>query len=176
VPRFSKVEKLDNSHDLSAFDSADERLNRFLKTHALPNQLLGSSTTYVVRLDGTQDVVGYYSLAAASVEREEPVGGSQGSPGRLSIPVILLARLAVDRKYHDQKVGARLLLDALRRSSAAASHIGVRALMVSLTNEADRSWFQKWGFTAAPGREDLMFLGMDAIRASLETKPTTTEP
>ncbi len=70
---FSAVKKLDASHDLDAFNSGKEPLDRFLQRHALVNQKAGSAQSYVV-CRGEQRVAGYYSLPVGAVDHADAPG------------------------------------------------------------------------------------------------------
>lgn len=93
--------------------------------------------------------MGFYALAAAAVERA-------GTPGRVRrtmpdpVPVILLSRLAVDRKEQGKGLGAHLLRDAITRSVAAASIIGVRAILVHALNDQARMFYAHFDFEPSP--------------------------
>jgi GNAT superfamily N-acetyltransferase len=171
LSRFSLVEKLADDHEVADFNCGRNNLNIFLRRHALSNQRLGSSTTFVVRSLETGAVAAYYSLASSSVDRATAPEEIAQSLPLYSIPVILLARLAVDRRYQNRKLGQRLILDAMRRSVNAADHIGVRALMVHALDQEARRYYERWGFRPAPENELLLFLRMDVIRTSITLPP-----
>jgi GNAT superfamily N-acetyltransferase len=118
-PRISAIEKLNASHDLDAFDCGKEPLNRFIQRFAFTNQKAGSAQTYVV-CRGKRRVVGYYSLAVGAVEPgDTPARVSKGL-ARHPIPVMLLARLAVDKTEQGRGIGKALVKDALLRTVQAA--------------------------------------------------------
>ena len=81
-------------------------------------------------------VVGFYTLAAASVSREEVPSRVAKGMARHPVPVILLARLAVDRTEQGKGLGAGLLKDALLRAVQAADVIGCRAILVHAKDES----------------------------------------
>lgn len=93
-----RIEKLQPRHAVETFDCGREELNRFLHQYALQNQQSGGSQTYVGLVD--QTVVGYYALAVGSVEQEDAPGRVKRGLARHSIPIMLLARLAVDHHWH----------------------------------------------------------------------------
>ena len=152
-------------HDLSLFECDVPALNDFLKKHALQNQRNQSARTYVATLG--QRVVGYYTLAAAAVRREEtPARVAKGLAAH-PVPVILLARLAVDRGEKGKGLGKGLLKDALLRAVQAAEIIGCRAVMVHAKDDAAKAFYQRFGFEPAPGDPFRLLLLMKDIKASL---------
>jgi predicted N-acetyltransferase YhbS len=77
--------------------------------------------------------------------------------------VILLGRLAVDRKEQRSGLGSHLLRDAIIRSVEAAEIIGVRALLVHALNDAAASFYRHFDFEPSPTDAlHLMLLMKDA--------------
>jgi hypothetical protein len=75
-------------------------------------------------------VVGYHALAAGGVEREAATARVIKGMPRYPIPVVTLARLAVDVSVARRGLGAWLLRDAMTRTLAASETSGVRAMLV----------------------------------------------
>jgi GNAT superfamily N-acetyltransferase len=160
---------LEKSHDVSAFDCGSSPLNDFLRQYAWQNQQNRSARTYVT-LRGNH-VVGYYSLAAASVEHDEATPRVAKGLAKHPIPVILLARLAVDQAEKGQGLGAALLKDALWRSLQAADTIGCRAVVVHAKDQTAQAFYQKYGFEPSPIDEFHLFLLMKDIKATIGSQP-----
>jgi GNAT superfamily N-acetyltransferase len=113
-------------------------------------------------------VVAYYTLAAGSASPDDaPESVTQGL-GRYRVPVILLARLAVDEQEKGQGLGAAILKDALRRALSAADVIGARAVLTHAKDDTARRFYERFGFVASPRRALHLFLLMETIRDSLE--------
>ena len=157
---------LEKGHDLAVFDCGVQRLNDYLRKYALTNHQNRSARTYVA-LRGER-VVGYYTLAAGSVGREEaPRRVAQGL-GQYPVPVILLARLAVDISEQGHGLGGGLLKDAILRAAQAADIIGVRALLIHAKDEAARTFYTRFGFEPSPVNELHLYLLMKDIQKTLE--------
>ena len=127
------------SHVIDDFHSGKPALDRFLWRFALENQASGKSRTYVAAVG--ERVIAYYSLAPGSVAPAvvpERVAKGQGAQ---DIPVILLARLAVDIEMQGLGLGRHMLLDALRRSVEGAEVIGGRAVLVHAEDEDARGFY-----------------------------------
>lgn len=143
-----KIEKLQRHHAVDAFDCGREELNRFLQQHALQNQQSGGAQTYVGLVD--QTVVGYYALAVGSVEQEAAPERVKKGLAKHAIPIMLLARLAVDRNWQKRGIGAALLKDAVLRTLQAADIAGVRALVVHAKDDAAKGFYQRFDFIPSP--------------------------
>lgn len=122
-------------------------LDEWLKRRARRNEIEGASRTFVCC--AASRVVGYYSLAAASVLREAAtakVRRNMPDP----VPAVLIGRLAVDQAWHGQGLGADLLRDGVLRIIAAAETVGVRAILVHAASEEAKSFYERHGFRASP--------------------------
>jgi len=148
VNDYGAIEKLRREHLLDRFDCGKEDLNRFLKRQAWNSQQAHSAQTYVLVKD--LRVLGYYSLAAGSVTHEEATERVKKGLARHPIPVILLARLAVDASVHGKGLGSALLKDALLRTAQAADAIGARALLVHAKDDSAKAFYEHFAFEASP--------------------------
>jgi GNAT superfamily N-acetyltransferase len=166
----SQVEKLTSNHQVKTFKSTNNSLNVFLRRHAFKNQEADSSQTYVVHRNSC--VAGYYTLTAGSVDQIScSPSVASGMPADYPIPVIVLARLAVDRTEQRRGLGRALLKDAFGRIASAAEIVGVRAVLVHAIDETARSFYQKFGFEEFPaGNLQLMLLLKDIRAAMSEEK------
>jgi GNAT superfamily N-acetyltransferase len=130
VPRFGDPEPLGPNHVLEGFDCGRASLDAWLIRHARQAAAVGSARTYVV-IDSEQErVVGYHALTAAGLERQAATARVIKGMPQYPIPVVLLARLAVDRSVAGRGLGAWLLRDAMLRAFAASEAIRVRATLV----------------------------------------------
>ena len=146
--RLQRPSVLRRDHDCEAFDCGSEPLNEYLKRFAWMSQQSGSARTYVVVR--AERVVGYYTLAYGSVEpKVAPVRVRKGL-ARHPIPVMLLARLAVDVMEQGQGIGKGMLKDALLRTLQAADIAGLRAVVVHAIDAAAESFYEQFGFEASP--------------------------
>ena len=137
-------------HDVAGFDCGSAALNNYLKRFALSNNAAGSARTYVSCSAESGVVAAYYSLCAAAIEKAAaPERIAKGMPSH-PIPVVLLARLAVDRQHQGKGVGAALLKDALLRSLNAADAIGIRAVLVHAKDPAAAAFYTHFGFVPSP--------------------------
>jgi GNAT superfamily N-acetyltransferase len=156
------VEKLRPDHRIDEFDCGREVLNRYLQRYAWQNQQSGAGQTYIGLLGDA--VIGYYTLAVGQVSPE-------GAPERLvkglarhPVPIMLLARLAVDRRWHGQGVGKALLKDAMQRTLRAADIAGIRAFAVHAKGEDARRFYEKFDFIPSPTDPMHLFVLLKDVR------------
>jgi GNAT superfamily N-acetyltransferase len=164
---------LTEHHVVKGFDCGYPALNQWLVRYALANQRAGAARTFVV---GEGDgVIGYYSLAAGGVAPADAPPRIRKGLARHPIPVMLLARLAVDRRHQGQGIGRALLGDAVLRTLNVADPIGVRALLVHAKDEKARAFYERFDFEPSPTDPlHLMLLIKDARRTveAGEDQPT----
>jgi GNAT superfamily N-acetyltransferase len=160
---------LDKSHDLTAFDCGAPSLDDYLRKYAWPNHQNRSARTYVTTRENR--VVGYYTLAAGSVRREDTPPRIAKGLGHYPVPIILLARLAVDRTEQGKGLGAALLKDALLRAAQAADIVGCRAVLVHAKDQQAQAFYRKYGFEPSPVDELHLYLLMKDIKANLGSGP-----
>jgi GNAT superfamily N-acetyltransferase len=152
-------------HDTAQFDCGKPPLNDFLRKYALQNQASGGSRTYVMTRG--DHVIAYYSLAPASVAPESAPERASKGLGRYPIPVILMARFAVDRQEQGKGLGKAMLRDALRRALAGAEVIGGRAFLVHAKDEEARAFYLEFAMEPSPTNPLHFFLLFKDIRQSL---------
>ena len=135
-------------HLLDTFDCGEPSLDEWLKRRALANQLGGASRTFVVA-DAEDRVVGYYSLAAGAVSRNLATGGVRRNMPD-PVPVLVLARLAVERNAQGMQLGAALLQDAVNRAVSVSQNAGVRALLVHALDDKAKQFYLHYGLVESP--------------------------
>lgn len=157
------IEKLTPAHAVEAFDCGSAPLNQFLQSFALINQYAGSSATYLAMV-GTA-VAGYHSLTVGAASYDDaPERLSKGMP-RHPIPVMVIARLAVARRFQGRGLGAGLLADAMRRTLAASEIAGMRGVIVHAKDDRAAAFYERFGFTAFPEKPLTLYRLLKDIRA-----------
>jgi len=144
----SAPQPLNATHVLTHFACGEPALDDWLKRKALANHLGGASRTFVV-VDDVNNVVGYYAMAAGGVSHQLATGNvKRNMPD--PIPVMVLARLAVDLRAQGIKLGAALLQDAVLRAKTLAHNAGVRAMLVHALHEKAKLFYTHYGFQESP--------------------------
>jgi GNAT superfamily N-acetyltransferase len=141
VSHYGRPERLAAEHDVGGFDCGSSAQTEWLRRRALQAQAAGTSVVYVACRSGESRVVGYFALAAGSVEPADAPSRVTAGAGRYRVPVVLLTRLGVDRGEQGQGLGRALLRDALLRTVAAADTIGARALLIHAESETARVFY-----------------------------------
>lgn len=143
---YSPLAPLDGGHDRSVFDCGVSALNLYLRNYALQNQKRGIVRNYVTTQKDSKIVVGYYSLVYAALDQKLLPPKLVKGLGKYDIPVMLLARLAIDRREQGRGLGKALLKDAILRTMQAAEIAGLKLLLVHAKDEVGAEFYCKHGF------------------------------
>ncbi|HET9677890.1 MAG TPA: GNAT family N-acetyltransferase [Solirubrobacterales bacterium] len=145
---YTRPEPLRGKHDLGDFSCGDEALDGWLHRRARHAEAARSARTFVTTSDG--QVAGYYTLTVGEMKAEQATERLlKGQPKGRPVPILVLARLAVDRNHQGRGVGWSLLQDALLRCSVVAESVGVRAV-VAHAKEGASSFYDKFNFECSP--------------------------
>jgi GNAT superfamily N-acetyltransferase len=169
------IQRLETAHRVQDFDCQDAALTTYLRRYALKNQTrLHVGVTYVGLSGPAQNVIlGYYTLAAASIPRLAFTDQHyEGLSPYADVPCILLARLAVDRRFQRRGLGKILLRNALERCLLIGGEIGARCVLVDAYRSAV-PWYARFGFisvSAAAGASQKLFIDLRTVAAAKELK------
>lgn len=167
------IRRLEEFDQVEAFDCGDDPLNNYLKRHAWANQQKSSlGVTYVAIDEGApRTVLGYFTLATASVPRDAfPRKYVRGLPP-YDLPLILLARLAVDRRFSGKGLGHALISEAFKIALRVADDVGCRCIITDAYRQRT-DWYARYGFIPLEGAAETgpqrMFLDIRTLRLALK--------
>ena len=156
-------EPLAASHRLDNFECGEAVLDDWLKRRALADQSSGASRTFVVTDQGSR-VCGYYAMATGAVSHPLATSGARRNMPD-PVPVMVLARLAINRRAQRQHLGASLLQDAVDRAVAVSQNAGVRALLVYALHEKAKQFYEHYGFQPSPTHPMTLMLRLSSVKA-----------
>ena len=174
------IRRLEESDEVEGFDCGDEPLNNYLKRHAWTNQQKVSiGVTYAaVDESAPRTVLGYFTLATSSVPRDRfPSKYVRGLPP-YDLPLILLARLAVDKRFSGRGLGHAMMAEALKITLRVADVVGCRCIITDAYPDK-AGWYARYGFVpiegAAASSPQKMFLDVRTIRRALSSESSSAE-
>jgi GNAT superfamily N-acetyltransferase len=176
------IRRLEESDQVENFDCGDEPLNNYLKRHAWTNQQKISIGVTHVAVDESAPytVLGYFTLATSSVPRDKLSKKYVRGLPPYDLPLILLARLAVDKRFSGRGLGHALISEALKITLRVADEVGCRCIITDAYPDK-AGWYARYGFLplegAAATSPQKMFLDMRTIRraSSIDFFPAETE-
>lgn len=151
------------SHDRATFSCGVESLDTYLKRQAAQDQKRNVAHPYVLT-DVSGTIHGYYTLSSSAVTLERlPEDLRKGLPAYPLVGVVLLGRLATDRRVQGQGVGKVLLADALERALKYSQQIASWAVVVDAIDDNAVAFYQHFGFLPLPGDARSLVLPMKTI-------------
>ena len=161
-----QVERLDRGHVRESFDCGRRPLNDFLQVLVSQYEKRNLGRTYVAVQGDDKRAFGYYTLASGEIKAERlPANRARKLP-RHALPIVLLARLAVDQSVHGRGLGGYLLRDAMMRSLDLAEKLGIHAVVVDALDPEAKTFYKRFGFVALANDEMRLFLAVSTIRAA----------
>lgn len=163
------TEPLDNKHSRDKFSCGKDLLDNYFWTQAKQDVKRKLSACFVLVDNETGKISGYYTLSSSSISNDLiPESFKKKLPkSYLSIPTVLLGRLAIDKGFQGKGIGKLLLIDSLKRCYDTSKSIGTFAVIVDpLDKEAER-FYEKFGFINLPD-SGKMFLSVKTIEELFE--------
>ena len=157
-----KTVPLSDEHNRKDFNCGDDKLNRFLKENATQSERKDLSRTFVIE-GAEKRILGYVSIAAASIEFDHAPAVLTKKLPNYPIHVSLIARLATDVSVRGQGIGKFLLLDALYRSFEASQNVPAVAVVVDAKNKAAQGFYEKFEFVEITNSPTRLFLAMSTV-------------
>lgn len=157
------LEPIRRDHVRDAFDCGNAGLNDFLRKFARQSEDLGVARTFAATRPKDPRVRGYYTLRTGQVEvKDWPAAETKRFP-RYPVPVIHLARLAVDRSVQGQGLGEILLLDALEKALVVSRNVAAFAVEVTAIDDSARGFYLKYGFKELVEDRRHLYLSMRMV-------------
>ncbi|WP_252178153.1 GNAT family N-acetyltransferase [Endozoicomonas sp. 4G] len=143
------IKEITRQHKRKAFDCGAPELNQFLRQQARQKTAQHISKTYVACQHDTPTVInGYYTLTGCSV-MTPPSAHRDYRQYPHPLSAVKLARLAVDKQCQGQKLGQRLLIDAIKRTVIVSQQISTIGLFVGPMTPEIVPFYQQYGFLPA---------------------------
>lgn len=165
------TEVLNRSHQnlKKNFLCGKDLLDNYLKQQASQDIRKKLSVCFVLVDEVENHIKGYYTLSNNSISFDfVPDSFKKNIPKSYSsIPVTLLGRLAVDKKYMGKGIGKMLLIDAMKKSYEISNVVGSFAVVVDPIDKEAKAFYSKFGFILLPD-SGKMFLPMKTISQLFE--------
>jgi GNAT superfamily N-acetyltransferase len=149
----------------SCFDCGIRELNDYLQRYAKQNHQKGIAKTWViVNTNNPKIPVGYYSLSMAEIQRDNLSDEIKKGLPRYSLPVVRIAKLAVDQDSQGQRLGELLLVDIFQGSIKISQDIGFIGFLVDAINEKAKQFYLKYGFIPLIYSPLSLFLPINSLK------------
>ncbi len=152
------VEPLASHHDRASFSCGEPSLDRYIRRQASRDARRRVARVFVVSGGPNGRVAGYYTLSAASFERNDLPAEVERRLPHYPVPAAVIGRLGVDLRSQGSGLGEILLLDAIRRVVRAGDTIGVYAVVVDALHDRASAFYERYGFLPFPSRPLRLYL------------------
>ena len=157
------VEPLGPHHDRASFSCGEPSLDRYIRRQASQDARRHVARVFVAPGEPPERIAGYYTLTAASFEKDDlPAEFARRLP-HYPIPAAVIGRLAVDLRSQGSGLGEVLLLDAIHRIVRASDTIGVYAVVVDALHERAGAFYERYGFLPFPSRPLRLYLPLRTL-------------
>lgn len=172
-----QIEPFDkHKHQRTGFRCGQPSLDEFLASLVTQYEKRKLGKTFVAVRTADDAVVGYYTLAASAVAFSQVPAEVTKKLPKHPVPVILLARLAVDHRMQGQGLGEALLTDALARSAELSNALGVFAVEVHAIGDPAVAFYRKYGFSSLLDDVRHMYLPIATIEKAISGKDMEKKP
>ena len=161
-------ESITRKHDRAAFDCGDAALNEFLLRYARQSHDQGAAKTFLAIDDASNAILGFYSLAPASIAYDRTPDIVRRGLARHEVAGFRLARIAVHRAWQGSGLGGQLLLAAGRRCLAVAAEVGGTILIIDAKNDRAAAWYASYGAVPLIDADNTLILPLATIHAALK--------
>lgn len=165
------LELLQKRHERKGFDCGEPALNRFLEQTARQSLAKGTSRTFVwTDSDSSRPhrIVCFFTLTTDIVLPSELQPDLAKRYPDNGIPVVKLARLAIDRRYQGQRIGKRLVWEAIKKAIQVHEATGITALWVDAKNEKATAFYRRLGFISAKNKPFGLYIAVKTLLKAIE--------
>lgn len=160
------IYSLTDDHHKQDFDCGENSLNEYLKKYALQHARRGIGKTFIAVDEGSrQQILGFYTLCVGSISWEN-LPNNKKFP-KYPIPVVRLARLAVDMSCQGRNIGETLLMDCLQRSLKISDEIACIGIVVDAKNDNVKNFYSKYSFVELKNTPLILILTFEVIRKTI---------
>lgn len=156
---------LAKSHKRDDFDCGNADLNMFFRRYARQSHDRATAKTYVAIDDESGALIGFYTLTLASLDAALLPEGHAKRYGFHAVPLFVLARLAVDKRFQGQGLGGQLLVAAAHRCLNVADQVGGVGLLVDAKDDRAAAWYRLFGAVPLPDTPLRLFLPLSMFQA-----------
>lgn len=163
-PGIAQPVRIEKSHRVDDFESGVGELDDWLRRFGWQNDRTGNARVFVAARG--DDVIGYYTLSSAGVEKGRVPAGLTKGGAPTEIPCLLIGRLAVHQAEQSAGLGRSLLIDALLRAIRISEDVGFRALLIHARDDNAKAWYrhQARSFRESPSDPRHLFLPIKDLR------------
>ena len=152
------VEPLGPHHDRASFSCGEPSLDHYIRRQASQDIRRRVARVFVASGDPPERIAGYYTLSAASFEKDNLPAELARCLPHYPVPAAVIGRLGVDLRTQGSGLGEILLIDAIHRVVRAGDTVGVYAVVVDALRDRAGAFYERYGFAPFPSQPLRLYL------------------
>jgi len=151
------------------FDCGKIELNNYLKKQASQDIRRNVSRIFLaVSNQNPSLILGFYTLSANSIHFQELPPHLKKKVPRYPVPVAIIGRLAVDKRYQGLGIGKDLLVDGLKKVAEISKSFGIFGIMVEAKDKKAKAFYEHFGFLSLKDLPNKLILSLETIKSEFE--------
>ena len=161
-----QIRPLDATIETGTFQCGSEQLDSYIQRYASQDVRKNVARVFVATPESNpQELAAFFTLSAGSVSCADLPSALARRLPRYPLPVALIGRLAVDKKFQGKGLGSILLADACQKVLHASAVLAVAGIIVDAKDAQAIAFYEHFGFILLQGQTDRMMLPVSAFQA-----------
>lgn len=160
------IRPLDAFINAAEFQCGSEPLNDYIRRYASQDVRRNISRVFIATPENDpRQLSGFFTLSAGSVSCSSLPASLARKLPRYPVPVALIGRLGVDKKFQGKGLGSILLADACQKVSQASTVLAVAGIIIDAKDDDAISFYKHFGFIPLQGQAGRMLLPASVFQA-----------
>lgn len=161
-----QIRPLDAAIETGNFQCGSEQLDGYIRRYASQDVRKNVARVFVATPEShPQQLAAFFTLSAGSVSCADLPSALAKKLPRYPVPVALIGRLAVDKKFQGKGLGSILLADACQKVLYASAVLAVAGIIVDAKDAKAIAFYEHFGFILLQGQADRMMLPASVFQA-----------
>lgn len=160
------IRPLDAIINAADFQCGSEPLNDYIRRYASQDVRRNIARVFIATPENDpRQLSGFFTLSAGSVSCSSLPASLARKLPRYPVPVALIGRLGVDKKFQGKGLGSILLADACQKVSQASTVLAVAGIIIDAKDDDAISFYKHFGFIPLQGQAGRMLLPASVFQA-----------
>ncbi|MDP3608010.1 MAG: GNAT family N-acetyltransferase [Methylophilus sp.] len=160
------IRPLDAIINAADFQCGSEPLNDYIRRYASQDVRRNIARVFIATPENDpRQLSGFFTLSAGSVSCSSLPASLARKLPRYPVPVALIGRLGVDKKFQGKGLGSILLADACQKVSQASTVLAMAGIIIDAKDDDAISFYKHFGFIPLQGQAGRMLLPASVFQA-----------
>lgn len=160
------IRPLDAFINAADFQCGSEPLNDYIRRYASQDVRRNIARVFIATPENDpRQLSGFFTLSAGSVSCSSLPASLARKLPRYPVPVALIGRLGVDKKFQGKGLGSILLADACQKVSQASTVLAVAGIIIDAKDDDAISFYKHFAFIPLQGQAGRMLLPASVFQA-----------